>query len=225
MTIASEITRLQWAKSDIKTSIEWKGVSVPSDAKLDTYSGYIDQIVQWGSRMSGLQLKTVWINQSQGSLNIWGSMSWLQNDTPYWCALIAQNRTTNYVYYDLYTYRKTWVNTDISYTFNEGAYFWTAHYWTQIKNPSFWLNGTRCRAFFFIITDYSTWRVKLFEADWDYTTTGSATVSQIASGTTLDLNDYWVDLTGYTQKTSDDWVWGVTETHSSNENSIYLTLK
>lgn len=47
MTIASEITRLQWAKSDIKTSIENKWVSVPSSAKLDTYSWYIDQIKTW----------------------------------------------------------------------------------------------------------------------------------------------------------------------------------
>lgn len=47
MTIASEITRLQWAKTDIKSSIEWKWVSVPSDAKLDTYNTYIDQIKAW----------------------------------------------------------------------------------------------------------------------------------------------------------------------------------
>ena len=47
MTIASEITRLQWAKTDIKSSIEWKWVSVPSNAKLDTYDTYIDQIRTW----------------------------------------------------------------------------------------------------------------------------------------------------------------------------------
>lgn len=44
MTIASEITRLQWAKADIKTSIENKGVAVPSATKLDDYAPYIDQI-------------------------------------------------------------------------------------------------------------------------------------------------------------------------------------
>lgn len=44
MTIASEIERLQTAKADIKASIEWKWVSVPSGAKLDTYDTYIDQI-------------------------------------------------------------------------------------------------------------------------------------------------------------------------------------
>jgi len=45
MTVASEIERLQWAKSDIKTSIEGKWVTVPASAKLDTYSCYIDKII------------------------------------------------------------------------------------------------------------------------------------------------------------------------------------
>jgi len=44
MTIASEIERLQEAKSDIKASIEWKWVSVPNNIKLDAYDTYIDQI-------------------------------------------------------------------------------------------------------------------------------------------------------------------------------------
>ncbi len=46
MTIASEISRLQTAKADIKSSIEWKWVTVPSSAKLDSYDDYIDQIEQ-----------------------------------------------------------------------------------------------------------------------------------------------------------------------------------
>ncbi len=44
MSIASEITRLQNAKADIKTSIEAKGVTVPASAKIDTYDTYIDSI-------------------------------------------------------------------------------------------------------------------------------------------------------------------------------------
>lgn len=44
MTIASEITRLQGAKADIKTAIENKGVTVPSADTIDQYAGYIDQI-------------------------------------------------------------------------------------------------------------------------------------------------------------------------------------
>ena len=44
MSIASEITRLQTAKANLKTSIEAKGVTVPSNATLDSYSGYVDSI-------------------------------------------------------------------------------------------------------------------------------------------------------------------------------------
>ena len=44
MTIASEITRLQNAKSSIRTAIQSKWVSVPTSAKLDSYYTYINQI-------------------------------------------------------------------------------------------------------------------------------------------------------------------------------------
>ena len=44
MSIASEITRIQNAKEDIKTSIENKGVIVPSTTTLDGYSALIDNI-------------------------------------------------------------------------------------------------------------------------------------------------------------------------------------
>lgn len=46
MTIASEISRLQTAKADIKTAIENKWVEVWSSIKLDYYHDYIDQIEQ-----------------------------------------------------------------------------------------------------------------------------------------------------------------------------------
>lgn len=44
MAIADEIKRIQDAKASIKSSIENKGVSVPSSAKLDTYASYISSI-------------------------------------------------------------------------------------------------------------------------------------------------------------------------------------
>jgi len=44
MSIATEITRLQNAKASIKTSIENKGVTVPSTTKLDGYPALIDSI-------------------------------------------------------------------------------------------------------------------------------------------------------------------------------------
>jgi hypothetical protein len=44
MSVASEITRLQTAKADLKTAIEGKGVTVPSSAKLDAYPALVDSI-------------------------------------------------------------------------------------------------------------------------------------------------------------------------------------
>lgn len=44
MSIASEITRLQTAKSDLATSIANKGVTVPASATLDDYAALVDSI-------------------------------------------------------------------------------------------------------------------------------------------------------------------------------------
>lgn len=49
MTIASEISRLQQAKSDIKTAIEGKWVEVGSNVKLDEYAACIWEIQQWAT--------------------------------------------------------------------------------------------------------------------------------------------------------------------------------
>ena len=51
MSIASEISRLQSAKADIKTSIQGKGVTVPSSATLDDFSNYIDAISTGGATL------------------------------------------------------------------------------------------------------------------------------------------------------------------------------
>lgn len=48
MSIASEITRLQTAKADLKTAIEGKGVTVPSSATLDDYADLVDDIQTGG---------------------------------------------------------------------------------------------------------------------------------------------------------------------------------
>jgi len=48
MSIATEITRLQGAKASLKTSIEAKGVTVPSATKLDGYASLVDAIQTGG---------------------------------------------------------------------------------------------------------------------------------------------------------------------------------
>ena len=52
MSVASEITRLQNAKAALKTSIENKGVTVSSSAKLDTYPALVDSIQTGGGGSS-----------------------------------------------------------------------------------------------------------------------------------------------------------------------------
>lgn len=51
MSIASEITRLQTAKSDLATAIANKGVTVPANATLDDYAALVDSIQTGGSTL------------------------------------------------------------------------------------------------------------------------------------------------------------------------------
>lgn len=48
MSIASEISRIQGAKSALKTAIEGKGVAVPDSATIDAYGALVDEIQQGG---------------------------------------------------------------------------------------------------------------------------------------------------------------------------------
>ena len=54
MSIASEISRLQGAKADLKTAIESKGVSVSSATKIDGYAALVSSISQSGSGVGDL---------------------------------------------------------------------------------------------------------------------------------------------------------------------------
>lgn len=54
MSIASEITRLSNAKGAIKTAIEGKGVTVPSETKIDGYAALIGGIVAGGGLPAGI---------------------------------------------------------------------------------------------------------------------------------------------------------------------------
>lgn len=51
MSIASELSRLQQAKSDLATSITNKGVTVPAATTLDGYAALVDQIQQGGGTL------------------------------------------------------------------------------------------------------------------------------------------------------------------------------
>lgn len=84
MSIATEITRLQNAKSSIKTAIENKGVDVPASATLDGYSNYIAQIEQGSSFFTGnadvAGLQAIgWNDADIAHFQKWG-VNWMAED-------------------------------------------------------------------------------------------------------------------------------------------------
>ena len=62
MSIASEISRLQTAKADLKTAIEGKGVTVPNSTKLDGYADLVDSIETGGGGGSAESKSVVFID-------------------------------------------------------------------------------------------------------------------------------------------------------------------
>lgn len=56
MSIATEITRLQTAKADLKTAIEAKGVTVSSATKLDGYAALVGKITTGGGESKNAQV-------------------------------------------------------------------------------------------------------------------------------------------------------------------------
>ena len=63
MSIATEIQRIQTAKSDLKTAIEAKGVIVEETATIDTYASKVEEI-----QSGGLPKELEWVNHiSSGS--------------------------------------------------------------------------------------------------------------------------------------------------------------
>lgn len=69
MSIATEISRIQSAKADIKAAIEAKGVTVPSSATIDTYDDYVSQISGGGG---GITMPS---NLSAATLNDYGLLT------------------------------------------------------------------------------------------------------------------------------------------------------
>lgn len=45
MSVTQEINRLSYSKNEIRQSIINKGINIPEEEKIDTYSTYIDKIV------------------------------------------------------------------------------------------------------------------------------------------------------------------------------------
>jgi hypothetical protein len=70
MSIAIEIQRLNTAKADIKAAIEAKGVTVPSNATIDTYDDYVSQISGGGGSTADTEALKGVIDKSLTSIVI-----------------------------------------------------------------------------------------------------------------------------------------------------------
>lgn len=66
MSIATDLTRIQTAKADLKTAIEGKGVTVPSATKIDGYADLVDAIQTGGG--GGVDLSGVAVPVAQNSV-------------------------------------------------------------------------------------------------------------------------------------------------------------
>jgi len=226
MTIASEIERLQEAKADIKSSIEWKWVSVPSSAKLDTYDTYIDQIQQWDGgiltkwiKLYPFHLNTYWIPAT------WWIYSWFD-----WNVYYGLNFYSYYIsrddeyYYWVLAYKKD-LNWDITYR-NSDAQLYGSYNGDMLYSYFYkkW-NEIRC----YTVTRNNAYPSEYWGYAWIWYTWNynSNTITQSWSWRSPDYTpeNRWVDLTWWTQVSWSEWVDSVTSTIFDNDIYLYLTLK
>lgn len=118
MTIASEIQRLQNAKNSIKTSIEWKWITVLSSVTLDWYSTLIDNIQTWVPQSEYDELEQRYEDLLADS---WSLLSWI--------TLWSINLWSRKSQYPLWWWT-TWLFTIWNYFFTYWP-IWTRYIWSS----------------------------------------------------------------------------------------------
>lgn len=195
MTIASEITRLQWAKADIKASIEGKWVPVATNAKLDDYSSYVDQIdtswwvpwIIWSSPVRSM-IKTVWNYQERYHI-LW-YLSYSVGNYLFIVACYSWLTRDNYDQYIISIFmRKRWAN---DYVENS----------TSISNSG--LEDHRCMG----IKVNQSWNILTFETCTERPTA---------------WNDeyYWHHTQTFNMSTDTRWNWAVENYYGSGWNPYF----
>lgn len=229
MTIASEITRLQWAKDDARASIIAKGVSVPASAKLDTYHDYIDLIQTWWY-FNGVKLKDYRRYQRDSSPTISGHYSWEENGKQYWLIVWSQNESYNnsrYRYGGVWVLHEAW--SDLQYFDASGSgsspTYSASRYWFArgnyfIKNTTAWI----VRGYIYVVTDYSSNRIHTFETVYDYIN-WTCTYSLYSTGTDSNLANVVNVPAWYEVVSGDTWIKDVTPHNTNSDGYFYITLK
>lgn len=223
MTIASEIERLQEAKADIKSSIEWKWVSVPSSAKLDVYSEYIDQINTWDAFMDSLRLAWYVVSWKDAKPAIIWFISWKEWNVYYWCSLIwLRPWDVSDTYVDLVWIKKTsW--SDVVYSVNEKA-LWGKSIFSIPRWVYFYKKNWAIRVFFYSITSYTSNYVFWYQADWDYIndTMSIVVIQRNEDHTHLPPE---ADTTWYTLTSDNLWIKSIDWDDIDYDAYIYITTK
>lgn len=229
MTIASEITRLQWAKSSARTSIQNKGVTVPSSAKLDTYHTYIDRIVTKPVALtSWLRLYNNRVSGVDDIPDIYNLRSFENNGKLYWCCLCSME---NYSSSSQSTYQYAlyhWVkqsNSDIAYTYTSITWPWI-YIWSQDGTAYSYISYTNWTKVRYYFTEYETvswgwYTYWVYKFDWDLSNNTCTTARVGASQNPTSL----FDTTWYFSLTENSRVQSATGNNIDDAAYIYLTLK
>lgn len=223
MTIASEITRLQWAKADIKTAIETKWVPVPSNAKFDTYDEYILQIPTWEWLINWLTLANRQISGRDSSPRIYWIASFEEWWKYYWCNLYMwYNRSSNVDYFSIYYYiKQSW--SDVAYYQYETAWvsdntYWNINRYWYYKKDSW----TEVMAIYILLNSRLNYECYSFQ--WDYLNNSITHKSWWTLSEYSSLADFWIDLSWYTALWS-SWIDRAVGNEIWNNEYIYLVLK
>lgn len=182
MSVASEITRIQNAKASIKSSIENKGVSVPSNALIDTYSTYIDAISGGGG--GGLTYEEGTYTPTEDIARPTIKFSKTYSEPPVYVALYDSTGT-----YDGTT------NTSVGFSYND--------FWRWNGNNSMY-SGTSTQRYVMIHYMYRGTNASSFSSG----TQQIAYNSDYTSDASNSYPRYWVQLDGfkpYTMSSSRYW--------------------
>lgn len=228
MTIASEITRLQTAKADARTSIINKWVDVPANAKLDTYHNYIDLIQQWWPTwyLSWAKLYNNPVSWYDWIPKCWNIISFEEDWNLYGsCCVLQDTYSNNNVWVHYYTFRKTWA-WDIEYSYPSAWYYntnsasWNIWYSSHYKN---WDTIKSYIMVWYYPSGSAPNYLMCWEFVWDYKT-WTITSSQLSWSESSNPVDHWADLDWYTLFTTSTWVASATWNNVNDNSYIYLTL-
>lgn len=228
MTIASEITRLQTAKSTARTSIINKWVSVPVEASVEDYHTYIDLIQQWdgGVLTWWLKLYNNLIDAKDGTPSIIDSVAWTEDGKYYGCCVASIEWTSaNSLASYVYAYRKINTTSDMQYVLNKPTWDQSGDIYDIASNATFWRNSTNMKIIFFVDSTLSTNPISCYQAIWDFKNTGTITSEFMWRWTTKNYTDYGVSTAWYVQEIRSSWVKSVNGERTNQNAYIYLTLK